>query len=151
MCYQYIFIVMFTKFIQIGTNIKDTESFNISDSNLDRMKKLFSKFDFVESMDRDGYSNMFCVIHENYIPQLFQFLSELAIEFTYKDLTKDVLFGFFPNVEDLHFESEDLASYNYLINEFLDANLDVDTVLDKILEHGKSSLTDKDISVLQKV
>lgn len=143
---------MFTKFIQIKTNVKDTESFNISDSNVDRMKKIYSKFEFTEFMDKDGYSNMFCVIHENYITQLFQFLSELTIEFTYKDLTKDVLFGFFPNVEDLHFESEEeLASYNYLINEFLDANLDVDTVLDKILEHGKSSLTDKDISVLQKV
>ena len=142
---------MFTKFIKIETNLKDSDidNYNLSNSDRNKMIDIFSKFDYVE-FKREDFNCFFCAVHINYIPQLLTFLSDISVEFTYNDLSKDILFGILTNTKDLCFESEqEEVKLKNMIDNFINDNLTVDIVLDKILELGKNCLTSKDIQVLE--
>ena len=142
---------MFTKFIKIETNLKDSDidNYNLSNSDRNKMIDIFSKFDYVE-FKREDFNCFFCVVHINYITQLLTFLSGISVEFTYTDLSKDILFGILTNTKDLCFESEqEEVKLKNMIDNFINDNLTVDIVLDKILELGKNCLTSKDIQVLE--
>lgn len=142
---------MFMKFLEIKTDIKDSESFNLSESDRNKMIKFFSKFEFTDYKDAQGGHNFFCVIHDNYIDGLFNLFREFSIQFTCKDLTKDILFGLLPKEEELIFDTEEEKNqYVSMVENFIVDNLNIDTVLDKILEYGNSSLTTRDISILER-
>ena len=142
---------MFTKFIKIETDLKDSDvNFNLTDSDRNRMINILSKFEYVEFKNEDDNNCVFCVAHINYIPQLLTFLSDISVEFTYTDLTKDILFGSLTTTRDLCFESEEEEiKFLNMIENFINDNLSVDIVLDKILEFGSESLTNRDILVLE--
>jgi hypothetical protein len=143
--------MLYAKFIEIKTSVKESENkYKFSDAEIDRMKKIYAKFDFVEFKDSEDFSCMFCAIHNNYIPELFQLFIDLSIGFTYKDLTKDVLYGNI-STEDVYFNSDiDEADFNSMLDMFINDHLDVDVVLDKVLELGKESLTERDIMMLER-
>jgi len=143
--------MFYAKFIEIKTCIKESENkYKFTADEIDRMKNVYAKFDSVEFKDVEDFSCMFCSIHNNYIPELFQLFIDLSIDFTYKDLTKDILFGKVPT-ENIYFDSIiEEAEFDDMVNEFIDDHLDVDLVLDKILELGEESLTERDILILER-
>ena len=143
--------MLHAKFIEIKTFVKESENkYKFSSDEIERMKKIYEKFDFVEFKDFEDFSCMFCYIHDNYIPELFQLFIDLSIGFTYKDITKDVLYGNIPT-EDVYFNSDvDEAEFNDMVDMFINDHLDIDIVLDKVLEFGKESLTERDILILER-
>lgn len=112
---------------------------------VEELGKVYKKFEFAQFINKEGNVCMFAFIHENYIPDLINLYIKLSLKFTYEDVTKDVLYG---SINTSEYVSEALDP---LIREFIESNLDMNTVLDKIGEMGIGSLTDVDKLILEKV
>lgn len=112
---------------------------NMSNTELDVIESLYSKFQYVEFTDEVGNECMYAVIQEKYIVELFDVYVNFSVNFVYEDMTKEALYS------SIITNDADVIS---MLESYIDANLDVDVVLDKILDLGRESLTDKDILVL---
>lgn len=134
-----------TKFIKITTNHTDLElremASSLSSDEVDAIEIFQDNFKCVEFADESGFQCMYIMIDEKHITELLSFYVRLSVNFSFEDISKDVLFGKVPTVDDELVE---------LTNTFIDNNLDIDMVLDKILEMGKESLNEKDLFVLTK-
>lgn len=140
----------FVKFIKITTTHTE-EALNaklaaLKPVEVDNVSKLYAKFNHIEFSDANDCKCMFAVIHENYIADLLEAYVTLSINFIYEDLTKDVLYG---NFDINKFGWSELLKP--MVESFIDSNLDVDTVLDKISALGKESLNEKDMLVLTNI
>jgi hypothetical protein len=140
-----------TKFIKITTKHTKEElaAFvaNMSASELDNLSVAYDKFDYVEFDNEDGFECMFAVINEAHISELLDMYVALSVNFSYEDLTKEALYSSL----DTSTYNTHIDDINKLIEAFIDSNLDVDTVLDKMLDLGKESLNDKDMLVLTSI
>lgn len=112
---------------------------------------VYARFEFVRFVNKDGHVGMYAVIGESDISSLIDTYVDLDIEFSFFDLTKDVLFSTF-NVcsgeQSLLSTPLDIR-ISEMIDLFYAENVNVDTILDKILEMGSSSLSEKDLNVLK--
>lgn len=133
------------KFIKIRTTHNEEQLTNIisglSDKNIALIYKIYSKFQYIEYIDSNKLASMIAIIHNNYINDLLDIYVNAGVDFIYEDLTKDALFS---RVDTKRF-TPDMIS---LVDLFVDVYLGVDDVLDKILEYGENSLTERDIFVL---
>lgn len=134
------------KFIKITTKHTDEQlrelMSKLSISEIDFIEKTYDKFNYVEFINEIGNKCMFASIDSSHITDLLSTYVSLSLDFIYEDLTKEALYNNIPT---------DNADVLAMLESYIDDNLDADTVLDKILELGKESLTDKDILVLSKV
>ena len=136
------------KFIKITTKHKSSDIMSIinklSPNDIQSLKDLYKKFDYVEFDDVNGNVCMFANIHVNYISDLLESYVGLSINFKYEDITKDVLFS---KLDVSIFLDEDLTK---MVDNFITENLDTDTVLDKINDLGYNSLLEIDKLVLNR-
>src|SRR5574343_204844 len=112
---------------------------------------VYSRFEFVRFVNEDGYIGMYAVIDESDISSLIDIHVDLDVEFSFFDLTKDVLFSTFNlgvNEQSLTFTPLE-TKIDEMISIFYTENVNVDTILDKIIEMGSSSLSEKDLDVLK--
>jgi hypothetical protein len=111
----------------------------------DRIFKLYTSFNYVEFNNESGKTAMYAAIEEGQIKQLFSEFVKQEIQFSYEDITKQVLFGTIPTLEneELNNNLQSIASM------FIDDNLDTNVVLDKISELGMASISERDKKVLE--
>lgn len=137
----------FVKFIQIKTTLS-SEEFNklvsktISENDIASIARLYSKFRYIEYIDSDGLECMVAIIHQNYIGELLKIYIDASIKFEYEDLSKAALYT---QISTKNFTTEMMS----LLKRYVTDNTDVDTILDKILELGKETLTENDIHILE--
>ena len=131
------------RFIKITTSHTEFELSNmfsvVSVPEIEQIQKIYNKFDKVEYIDND-FVCMFASIHSNYINDLINLYVKFNISFTYEDFTKKALFGLMKSKN---------KNVNKLISKFIEQNLEVDDVLDKINELGMKKLNEKDLLVLK--
>lgn len=117
---------------------------NFTDISKQLMEEFYSTFRYNNFIDADGLVNMYAIIDSKGIEKLLKVYTDNYISFSYTDLTKQVLYG--------QVKSEGFI-YDSFVNDFIDSfineNLSVDIILDKISELGKDSLSQKDLKILQ--
>ena len=137
------------KFIKITTRHTREELDKVVDG-LDKVYKkilidLYSEFNHLEYNTKDGFVAMYASIDDRKLVKLFECFTKNSLDFSYEDITKNVLFGNIPRIDQEHEE----PNLKCLIDEFVADNLDTNTVLDKISEMGFNSLTEQDLKVLE--
>lgn len=136
------------KFIKLTVkhNLQHIEDMvtKLDKSYIEKMNELYDSFKCVEFTTVEGLEVMYAVVDDFIIEKLFKEYMNCEISFSYEDITKSVLFGQIPEIS-----REEEKHLDYLISEFIDENLELDIVLDKINECGISSLTDKDRRILE--
>jgi hypothetical protein len=139
------------RFIKVTTNLSKAEVDAIltalSTEEKQEIISLYDNFSHVETIEADGTVSMFASIHQNVIADVFDLYVKMGIDFKYEDITERVLFSCFESTgyPEVSTQLDDLAK------SYVDNNLDVDTVLDKINKVGNGSTTclnDKDREVL---
>jgi len=144
------------KFLKIITPHTQDEMENIEASMSDLDKDLGSilekKFKS-EFFEVDGKVGLFIISHENYIKEILDFYTKIGVDVSNcEDITKDALYGKIDTTP--YVEGKGGIEYNlveYYLENFIDSNLDIDTVLEKISELGKESLNKKDMLVLKNI
>lgn len=136
------------KFIKItaGHTTQQMEGIlgKLKESYVKYLHDLYNTFEYVEFTTSEGFEAMYAIVDDFTIEKLFNEYVNCEINFSYEDITKNVLFG---NV--LEISGEQKREYlNYLINLFIRENLNLNIVLDKISENGISSLTESDRKIL---
>jgi len=150
------------RFIKIVTSHTNPQlesmilSRGLSEMELENIEKVYNKFKFIEYLDNSENICMFLCIHRNHIIELFDLYLKLDMSFKYEDVTTSALFGVLKSQYKIELEGKsiDYVSNNFplidkFIDDFVDNNLEVDDVLDKINELGKDSLNEKDLLVLK--
>ena len=150
------------RFIKIVTSHTNPQlesmilSRGLSEMELENIEKVYNKFKFIEYLDNSENICMFLCIHRNHIIELFDLYLKLDMSFKYEDVTTSALFGVLKSQYKIELEGKsiDYVSNNFplidkFIDDFVDNNLEVDDVLDKINEFGKDSLNEKDFLVLK--
>ncbi len=136
----YIYIMM--KFIKITALDKEVGDILLSISDVEKNLVLEAErlleVDYVYHKCEDKII-IYSIVHEYNITDILRMYNRLSLNYTMEDLTKSVLFS------QLKAEETDLSK---LIELFIDRNLDIDVVLDKINELGKNALTDRDLIIL---
>lgn len=107
--------------------------------------KLFSTFSYVQFLSEEQKVCLYAVLDDKTINKLFSQYVQVGISFKYEDMSKDILFGNIPHVDD-DFSKNELKD---MINYFIGENLDLDIVLDKINELGIEKLTEVDKKILE--
>lgn len=107
----------------------------------EELKKLYS-FEYIQTCNNFG---MIVCIHDNYLDKLVKLLTKIDQDIFIEDLTKVVLFGQL-NIDALI--GNEYSLIKYYTEQFISENLTIDIVLDKILEFGKESLNNRDLSLL---
>lgn len=136
------------KFIKVITkhtpqDIKDINS-KLDAHYTEMLLDLYDTFNYIRFCTEDGFLAMYAVLEETKIAQLHSEWIKWSINFVCEDITKFVLFGNVPEI----YGTEEKRILNDIVREFIENNLDTDTVLDKINEMGFHNLTDKDKKVL---
>ena len=158
----YICYMKNVRFIKIVTSHTNPQlesmilSSGLSEMEVENIEKVYNKFQFIEYLDSSENICMFVCIHRNHIIELFDLYLKLNMSFKYEDVTTSALFGVLKSQYKIELEGKsiDYASNNFplidkFIDDFVDNNLEVDDVLDKINEFGKDSLNEKDFLVLK--
>lgn len=137
------------KFIKVTTKStredidKITSRFNDYYEKL--MLQLYNSFEALEITTEEGFIGMYAIVDEKTLQKLFTEYARWNIEFSYKDISESILFGHFPpGIDEVEKKHIDI-----LANKFVEDNIDVDTILDKISKNGYNSLTEVDFKVLQ--
>lgn len=141
------------RFINIKTNKKqydiDMIILNMSISDFDDLRYIYSLFDYVEYTNDEGNECMFCVVSDFELSKIKEIFLRFEIDFTFEDLSKDI---FYDNKFKINFKSyKGLSlknSIKKLIDDFKENNITIDIILDKILEKGISSLSSFDYKIL---
>jgi len=135
------------KFIKITINHTEQEINNIISEfdsvSLDFIGELYLNQKHIEFDLEDGRGIMYAEMEESQASKLLSIYVKYGVDFSYEDITKSVLFGNVPFVNEE--KCEDLKA---LIQIFIEENLDTDTVLDKISEMGIDSISEQDKKVL---
>jgi len=135
------------KFIKITINHTEQEVDNIISEfdsvSLDFIGELYLKQKHIEFNLEDGRGIMYAEMEESQVNKLLSIYVKYGVDFSYEDITKSVLFGNVPFVNEE--KCEDLKA---LIQIFIEENLDTNTVLDKISEMGIDSISEQDKKVL---
>jgi hypothetical protein len=113
--------------------------------SMKRLFELYNSFKNIEFTTGDGYVGMYAVISEHEIEHLFSEYVKWSISFSFEDITKSILFGNCPEIEG----EQKVLDFTALMKDFVEENLDTNTVLDKISEIGFHSLTEQDKRILQ--
>ena len=150
------------RFIKIVTSHTNPQlesmilSSGLSEMEVENIEKVYNKFQFIEYLDNSENICMFVCIHRNHIIELFDLYLKLNMSFKYEDVTNSALFGILKSQYKIELadKSIDYCSNNFplidkFIDNFVDKNLEVDDVLDKINEFGKDSLNERDLLVLK--
>lgn len=136
------------KFVHIITNHTQEEVdlifTNFSSIGKELVEELYTKFKYNNFIDSNGKINMYAAIDSNSMEKLAKVYVENGVDFTYVDLTKQVLYG---QLRSNGFIYDSFI--NEFIDNFIDRNINVDIVLEKITELGKDSLNEKDLSILK--
>ena len=135
------------KFIKIINNHTEQEVDDII-SNFDSVSlnfigELYLNQKHIEFNLEDGRGVMYAELEESQVNKLLSIYVKYGLDFSYEDITKSVLFGNVPFVNEE--KCEDLKA---IIKIFIEDNLDTDTVLDKISEMGIESISEQDKKVL---
>jgi len=137
------------KFIKIVTSHTQEEVDKLvsefDEITFDRIFNLYNSFSYVEFNNESGKTAMYASIEEFQIKQLISEFIQNEIQFSYEDITKQVLFGTIPTLE----KEELNNNLQAIANLFIDENIDADVVLDKINEMGIESISERDKKVLQ--
>jgi 16S rRNA U1498 N3-methylase RsmE len=88
---------------------------------------------------------VYAILDDKTIETLVSKYIKLGISFKYEDVSRYVLFGNVPEVDEELSQNE----LNDMIHYFVGENLDIDIVLDKINELGISQLTEVDKKILE--
>lgn len=139
------------KFISIITKHTAEEMDKIvsqfDDVTFELMLNFYGTFAHIEYVTEDGCVAMYAVIHEKSIKKLMTEYVKWNVDFSYEDITRPVLLS--KHVPEIKNEQEN-AGLKLMIEGFLEDNLDVDAVLDKISEDkGMHTLTERETRVLQ--
>ena len=122
------------KFLKITTGKSlDSSEKSLSPTDIEVIETFFEKFDN-QTFEVDGIMGSFISIHENDIPKLCDLLTRYFNKFKYEDITKQVLYGRF-DMTPYNVEGE-TNLFDYTMSSFITSNLDIDTVLDKIIQFG---------------
>jgi len=137
------------KFIKVITE-HTQESLNkfvlsLDPFTLERFFNIYSCFNYVEFEVENKLTAMYATISDNQIEKLFLEYVKHEINFCYEDITKNVLFGDLPTLED----EEKNKNLQAMTKLFIEDYLDTDTVLEKIKERGMESINETDIRVLE--
>ena len=137
------------KFIKVETKHTRQDINNIvsklENVEVEILTKLYSTFKHIEYKTKEGFVGMYAAIDDESIEKLFAEYIKSSIGFSYEDLTKSILYGNVPEMED---DNEQL-NLNYIAKQFVEENLITDVVLEKILESGLESLSEFDKKVLE--
>ena len=137
------------KFVKVTTKHTDEEIDNIiaqlDEVSFELMLSLYESFKYVEVHNEDKHSVMYAAIEERQLEKLMLHFIRQGVDFLYEDITKSVLYGYIPELEN----EEKASTLKTIIDVFVDENLDTDTVLDKISEIGYHKLSERDKKVLQ--
>lgn len=99
--------------------IEDIESFNMSACDV----------------EINGVMSSFIITTRDVLVKIILFLRQNQIDFSYEDISDEVLFG------QMSFES---VEFQEGINDFIRKNITIDTVLDKINQYGIENLSEFD-------
>lgn len=128
-------------FYKIKTNLNQKQCDDIlnslTDSELNYIKSLnFKAFD----QEVDGKVTSYVITDRVALSNIFIFLRQNHIKFNYEDITEDVLIGTI-TFDNTDFEKE--------CQEFVNENITVDHILDKINKLGINSLSDFELQKLK--
>lgn len=99
--------------------IEDIESFNMNACDV----------------EINGVMSSFIITTRDVLVKIILFLRQNQIDFSYEDISDEVLFG------QMSFES---VEFQESINDFIRENITIDTVLDKINQYGIENLSEFD-------
>jgi len=140
----------FVKIITKHTNAElDKILAELDNFSFETLLHLYESFQYIEIEMSNGHSVLYAGIEEKQIEKLMSEYVKNEIDFTYEDITKSILYGELPQIE----KEEDSKKLLTIINQFLDENLDKDTVLEKLSEakYDIKQLSKRDLQVLQEV
>jgi hypothetical protein len=112
---------------------------------LERFNNVYNSFNYVEFENKNKTTAMYAAITHFQIETLFLEYVKHEINFSYEDITRNVLFGDLPTLED----EEKNKNLQAMTRLFIEDFLDIDTVLEKIKERGMESINETDIRVLE--
>lgn len=139
------------KFIKIQTNHTKAELdailAELDPIEVEFLRDLYLNFSYHEFVDNNGFVCMYAYMEEQFVKEICRKYVDLGVSFRFTDITKEVKFHdtyFFPK------EERD-AKLVALIHNFINVNISVDDVLEKISELGSDSLTDLDRQILNHI
>jgi len=107
----------------------------------------FQEIEDLESYDMKAYDfeingkmSSYVITTRYVLTRIILFFRQKNLDFTYEDITDDVLFS------QIKFHDDD---FNKNIDDFINENITVDHILDKINQFGIESLTDSDRKKLE--
>jgi hypothetical protein len=140
------------KFIKIETNHTKEQIDSLSASmncvQSDKIESIYKQISYVKFVNSDGFLCVFYVIPDRLVDELVGFYTSMSINFKYEDLTRDALWRRI-NSSEFGLTPDEYSQLDYILEKFIDDNIDMDIILDKIFEMGEDSLTEKDKLVLQ--
>lgn len=148
------------KFIKLEIKSSSEELDNILDNmdiiSMGFMEDIYHKKPFVEFDLTNGLGIMFGAMHEQDVVKLMSIYVNYEVDFSYEDMTRSVLFGKIPKLNDLELELLEVPEdANKILADFaqnfLDENLTEDIVLEKITLNGIESITPQDKFILDNV
>ncbi len=129
------------------------------DAAFDSMSELVSNMykEFLHTINyseyvRDNVAYLYTAIDDADLYKLTGILDQFAGGYVVDDLTTEALYGDIDTKQfEVQSENGGLPSnaVSVVVESFIDANLTTDVVLEKILDLGSESLSDKDIEVLE--
>lgn len=129
------------------------------DAAFDSMSELVSTMykEFLHTINyseyvRDNVAYLYTAIDDADLYKLTGILDQFAGGYAVEDITTEALYGDIDTKQfEVQSENGGLPSnaVSVVVESFIDANLTTDVVLEKILDLGSESLSDKDIEVLE--
>jgi len=119
----------------------------LDNARIESLKSLYRSFEHLEYLLVNNHVGMFANVDEKTLETLKSEYTKIGVTFTIEDITKSVLFGTHPTISDVN-KHDDLRKF---ISHFVNDNLTLNIVLDKINEKGIDSLSLKDKKILESV
>lgn len=137
------------KFVKLTTNYTKEEEEDINnlvdDFSMQNLEKLYSTFEHVKFYSKEQTASLYAIVDDKTIEALFSEYIKFNTIVKYEDMSKSVLFGHIPDIEGKYSKIE----LENMINSFIENNLSVDVVLDKMNEVGLSKLSERDMKILE--
>lgn len=139
------------KFVNITTlhtsDSLDLIASELPEATINKLTKFYNTFNHIEYTLENGDVAMFAIIDTQTLVEITSEYIKCGVSFSTVDLTKEILFGYAPSINNLEKQSE----LNQLVKDFIEDNLNMDIVLDKIIDKGIESLTEYDKLILQSI
>jgi len=108
----------------------------------------FQDYRIVTGKKSEKYYTIFAFLSEWEVPQLTRIFKKYEMLIECKDVTYDAIMGKFPGSD--YENCFDFVTDRKLLNDFINQNMTVDHVLDKISESGIESITKFQKEILKK-